>query len=95
LEERLNTHDNSRPLLERHHLSYIENRANEEGKMGHEITVMLCRWCHAKVHKSGARINDEAEPDRNALELMEKRKSAEMNETKFESARERYNRELM
>ena len=95
LGERLNTHDNSRPLLERHHLSYIENRTKREGKMGHEITVMLCRWCHAKVHKSGARINDEVEPDRNALELMEKRKSAEMNETKFESARERYNRKLM
>ena len=61
--------------------------------MDHEIIVILCRWCHAKVHKSGARINDEVEPDRKALEMMEERKSAEMNETKFESARERHNRD--
>ncbi len=93
LEERLNAHDNSRPLLERHHLSYAGERVGGGEQMDHEIIVILCRWCHAKVHKSGARINDEVEPDRKALEMMEERKSAEMNETKFESARERHNRD--
>ena len=63
-------------------------RARGGEQMDHEIIVILCRWCHAKVHKSGARINDEVEPDRKALEMMEERKSAEMDETKFESARE-------
>ena len=89
LEEKINAHDSSRPLLERHHLSY-RKAAMGKGRVSHEITVMLCRWCHAKVHKLGAIISENAAPDRKALELLWKRKNAEMKETKFESAKERY-----
>ncbi len=80
-------HDVSRPLLEEHHLQYA---GSGSGADAHEITVSLCRWCHAKVHRSIARIDDDANPDPEAIAERERRRSREHAETAFESARERY-----
>jgi hypothetical protein len=79
-------HSDERPLLEEHHLSY----ADEGETVGHEITVSLCRWCHAKVHNSWARLDDDVEPDPEALAEKEGRRSRELDETSFETAKERY-----
>lgn len=59
----------------------------------HEITVALCRWCHAKVHKSFARIDDDASPDPEALAERESRRSREQAEFGFAAASERYDEE--
>jgi hypothetical protein len=56
----------------------------------HEITVALCRWCHTKVHKSFARIDDDASPDPEAIAEREARKSREQSESAFETASERF-----
>jgi len=88
LEERRIAHDDSRPLLEEHHLSYSEESA--EAELTHEITVFLCRWCHAKVHNSWARIDDEASPDPEAIAQQEGRRSKEHSEMGFQSAADRY-----
>ncbi|MBX0302264.1 DUF7097 family protein [Haloarcula salinisoli] len=88
LEERRNAFDDSRPLLEEHHLSYGESASEDE--LSHEITVFLCRWCHAKVHNSWARIDDDAAPDPEAIAEQEGRKSQEHSEMGFESAADRY-----
>ena len=85
-------HDDSRPLLEEHHLSYGE--ANSGPSRGdddpsHEITVALCRWCHAKIHNSFARVDDNAEPDTEAIAAREERRAKEDSETAFTTARER------
>lgn len=56
----------------------------------HEITVALCRWCHMKVHKSFARIDDDARPDPEAIAEREQRHSKELNEMGFTSASERF-----
>jgi hypothetical protein len=80
-------HETARPLLEEHHLSY----ANGAGT-SHEITVSLCRWCHAKVHNSFARIDDDASPDPEAIAAREERRSKEQREFGFRSAAERYDR---
>jgi len=85
LEERRDAHGDGRPLIEEHHLRY---RAEGEERE-HEITVGLCRWCHAKVHGSWARIDDDASPDPEAIAAREERRSAERSEFGFESARER------
>ena len=77
-------HDRDRPLLEEHHLAYPDERS-----LGHEITVRLCRWCHAKVHGSWARITDDAGPDPEALAAREGRRDRELAEAEFRSARER------
>ncbi|WP_128478561.1 DUF7097 family protein [Halorussus pelagicus] len=101
LEERRMAHSDERPLLEEHHLSYPGERGSQsnptpsddagEGEtLGHEITVYLCRWCHAKVHKSWARIDDDANPDPEAIAETEDRRSREQSETGFESAAERF-----
>ena len=87
LEERRNAHDESRPLLEEHHLSY---ESADDAELGHEITVFLCRWCHAKVHNSWARIDDDASPDPEAVAATEGRKSQERAELGFQSAADRY-----
>jgi hypothetical protein len=83
--------DATRPLLEAHHLSYRES--SRQGATGatpsHEITVLLCRWCHAKVHKSWARIDDDANPDPEAIAAAEARRSEEQAELAFRSAAER------
>jgi hypothetical protein len=84
LTERRMAHDEARPLLEEHHLSY------PGGERPHEITVYLCRWCHAKVHDSFARVTDDASPDPAAIAASEGRKSAEMAEFAFETAAERH-----
>ncbi|WP_433633861.1 DUF7097 family protein [Halomicrococcus sp. NG-SE-24] len=86
LEERRMAHSDERPLLEEHHLSY----ADRGETLGHEITVYLCRWCHAKVHGSWARIDDDANPDPEAIAEKEGRRSREQREAAFESAAERY-----
>jgi hypothetical protein len=83
-------HDDERPLLEEHHLSYADGSSAGEGEPSHEITVYLCRWCHAKVHDSWARIDDDASPDPEALAEKEGRRSKEQDELGFESAAERF-----
>ncbi len=88
LAERRNAHDDSRPLLEEHHLSYTESAGVDE--LSHEITVFLCRWCHAKVHNAWARIDDDASPDPEAIAEQEGRKSQEHSELGFQSAADRY-----
>ncbi|MCU4925515.1 hypothetical protein OB905_05870 [Halobacteria archaeon AArc-dxtr1] len=75
-----------RPLLEEHHLSY-------DGEDSHEITVFVCRWCHAKVHNSWARLDDDAAPDPEAIAAREQRRGREQAEFGFESAAERRDQE--
>lgn len=84
LSERRLAHDDERPLLEEHHLSYPDDEAN------HEITVFLCRWCHAKIHNSWARITDDATPDPDAIAAVEARRSRELDELEFRTAQERF-----
>lgn len=90
LEERRLAHDDVRPLLEEHHLSYADESTRGQGRPSHEITVSLCRWCHAKVHNSWARIDDDASPDPEAIAEAETRKGQEIDELAFESAAERF-----
>jgi len=84
LEERRQAHDDSRPLLEAHHLVYPDER-----DVSHEITVTLCRWCHAAVHESWARIDDDVNPDPEAIAAAEARRSEELAELSFDTAAER------
>ncbi len=86
LAEKRDAHSNERPLLEEHHLSY----ANGGETLSHEITVFLCRWCHAKVHTSWARITDGVAPDPEAIAALEERRGRELEELGFSSAAERY-----
>lgn len=88
LEERRIAHDGERPLLEEHHLSYPAGA--DEDDPGHEITIYLCRWCHAKVHRSWAAIDDDASPDPEAVAAREGRLTKERDELGFQSAAERY-----
>jgi len=92
LEEVRLAHDDERPLLEEHHLSYADG-GPETDTGTHEITVYLCRWCHAKIHDSWARITDDANPDPEAIAEREGRRSREQAELGFESAAERYDRD--
>ena len=78
-----------RPLLEEHHLSY----ASDGRTLSHEITVYLCRWCHAKVHSSWARITDDVAPDPEAIGAREGRRDRELEELGFQTAAERTDRE--
>lgn len=77
----------SRPLLEEHHLSYGGVNGDEPS---HEITVALCRWCHTKVHRSFARIDDDASPDSEAFAAREARRTKEQAEFGFQSAADRF-----
>jgi len=90
-------HDDERPLLEEHHLSYRERGTpGPTGggvETGHEITVYLCRWCHAKVHKSWAALTDDVGPDPEAIAAREERRDREREELAFESAAERFREE--
>jgi hypothetical protein len=79
-----------RPLLEEHHLSYA---GEPEADMEHEVTVYLCRWCHAKVHSSWARVDDDVGPDAEAIAAAEERRSREQAETAFSTAAERFDPE--
>ena len=87
LDERRMAHSEERPLLEEHHLSYREASGEE---LSHEITVFLCRWCHAKVHGSWARVDDDVAPDPEAIAEREARRAREQDELGFESAADRY-----
>lgn len=94
LEEVRLAHDaDARPLVEAHHLSYGDASGGRSGTgdaaPSHEITVGLCRWCHTKVHRSFARIDDDAGPAPEAVAAREARRSAELAEFGFESASER------
>ncbi|RQG90115.1 hypothetical protein EA462_08965 [Natrarchaeobius halalkaliphilus] len=96
LEEKRIAHDDERPLLEEHHLSYAdglrssgESDASDSVNLSHEITIYLCRWCHAKVHTSWARITDDVAPDPDAIAALEDRRGREYDELGFESAAER------
>lgn len=84
LEERRVAHGDERPLIEEHHLAYPDEEA------GHEITVGLCRWCHATVHESWGRIDDDVSPVPEAIAAAEERRGREQREASFESAAERY-----
>jgi hypothetical protein len=88
LTERRMAHSDERPLLEEHHLSYRERSSEDD--LEHEITVFLCRWCHAKVHGSWARIDDDVAPDPEAVAEREGRRTREQSELGFESAADRY-----
>ncbi|MFB6081079.1 MAG: hypothetical protein ABEJ81_08785 [Haloferacaceae archaeon] len=79
-------HDDDRPLVEEHHLSYPDRGASPE------ITVALCRWCHARVHRSWARVDDDADPVPEAVAAREARRSRELGEAAFETAAERRER---
>lgn len=92
LEERRDGHADSRPLLEEHHLSYASDPEPASDRLSHEITIYLCRWCHAKTHNSWARVTDDANPDPEAIAALEARRSRERAELSFESAAERYDR---
>jgi hypothetical protein len=96
LEEVRLAHDESRPLIEEHHLSYGEGGSDAPGETAgdtdeprHELTVALCRWCHAKVHQSFARIDDDVDPDPDAVAEREQRVATETREFGFQSARDR------
>ncbi|WP_224337248.1 DUF7097 family protein [Haloprofundus halobius] len=102
-EIRMAHQSSARPLLEEHHLSYHGGGGERSGGRGndangddaepsHEITVSLCRWCHAKVHKSFARVDDDVNPDAEALAAREQRRSEEQAEFGFRSASERFDR---
>lgn len=88
LAERRVAHAPDRPLIEEHHLSYPT-----DDDPAHAITVSLCRWCHAKVHRSWARIDDDAGPDPEAIAALEERRSREHEEFDFDAASERYDSE--
>lgn len=82
LEARPMAHDPSaRSLLEEHHISYPDTEETE-------ITVSLCRWCHAKVHAGDARVDDDADPDPAALDERNRRREIEREES-FSTAAER------
>lgn len=90
LEEVRMAHETSRPLIEEHHLSYGSGSGAAPGEeVSHEITVALCRWCHTKVHKSFARIDDDASPDPEAIAEREGRRTKEQQEFGFQSASDR------
>ena len=91
-------HDDSRPLIATPHLSSDDDdtddgaAAADNGTVdaSHELTVALCRWCHAKVHQSFARIDDDVDPDPEAVAEREQRQAAEAEEFGFQSARDRF-----
>jgi len=95
LTERRMAHSDERPLLEEHHLSYAVgdaadgDDAADDVAVGHEITVYLCRWCHATVHDSWGAIDDDVSPDPEAIAARERRRSREQDELGFDTARER------
>jgi len=118
LEEVRIAHEDARPLIEAHHLSYGNAGTTDSGGDGeagttqnataaaeaadatdtadagpHEITVALCRWCHTKVHKSFARIDDDASPAPEAMAERESRRSREQSASVFETASERFDSE--
>lgn len=77
---------NEYPLIEQHHILYPDK---EKGQT-HEITLPLCRWCHARIHNSEASIGDDVDPPRKALEIKEKRLKKQKQETGFSKATKLY-----
>lgn len=71
-----------RPLLEEHHVSYGDEDVGE-------VTLVLCRWCHAKVHAGDARVDDDADPDPAALQAFANRRDRERAEGSFRTAADR------
>ena len=65
------------------------SEGGEKRPASHEITVTLCRWCHAAVHDSWARIDDDVSPSPEAIATAEGRRSEELAEIGFRSAAER------
>jgi len=92
LDEVRMAHEDARPLLEEHHLSYGGGERDGDDP-AHEITVALCRWCHAKVHAGWARVDDDVNPDAEALAAREERRSKEQAELGFRTAAERDGRD--
>jgi hypothetical protein len=90
LDEQRMAHDDDRPLLEEHHLSYADRSGEGSGGTDHEITVYLCRWCHATVHDSWGRIDDDVNPDPEAIAERERRRTRQQEELGFDSAADRY-----
>ncbi len=70
-----------------------EGADDDETAVGHEITVYLCRWCHATVHDSWGAIADDVSPDSEAIAARERRRSREQDELGFETARDRRDEE--
>ncbi|MFB6131559.1 MAG: hypothetical protein ABEJ28_12150 [Salinigranum sp.] len=96
LEEVRMGNEDARPLLEEHHLSYADRSdgaGGDDGRPSHEITVTLCRWCHTKVHRSWARIDDDVSPDPEAIAAREERRGREQAELSFSTAADRYERD--
>jgi hypothetical protein len=91
LDEVRMAHEETRPLLEEHHLSY--GSEGDGGDPTHEITVALCRWCHAKIHAGWARVDDDVNPDAEAVAAREERRSKEQSELGFRTAAERDGRD--
>ena len=91
LERRPDHHSDARPLLETHHLSYPDESPPQSKADDplHEITVELCRWCHAKVHSSWASLADDVRPDPEAIAERETRRGREMDELDFDTAADR------
>lgn len=87
LDEQRMAHEDTRPLLEEHHLSYAGETDGDS--ISHEITVFLCRWCHSKVHDSWARIDDDVNPDAAAIAAREERRARLKRELGFDTAAER------
>jgi len=92
LDEVRMAHEDARPLLEEHHLSY-GGGSDDGDDPAHEITVALCRWCHAKIHAGWARVDDDVNPDAEALAAREERRSKEQAEFGFRTAAERDGRD--
>jgi len=67
--------------------------SDDDLAVGHEITVYLCRWCHATVHDSWGAIDDDVSPDPEAIATRERRRSREQAELGFDTARERRDEE--
>lgn len=89
LPERRMAHDDDRPLLQEHHLMYPDDTRLQGS---HEISVALCRWCHAKIHHSWAGLDDDVSPDPEAIAALEGRRSRELDELGFRTAAERRDR---
>lgn len=81
-ERRLHHNSDASPLLHEHHVSYADGDGND-------ITVMVCRWCHAKIHRQGVRLDDDVDPSPEAVDELERRRRIEREQGGFVPANER------
>ncbi|QZA87488.1 hypothetical protein K0C01_06575 [Salinarchaeum sp. IM2453] len=86
ISERRDGYHGDHPIIEEHHLLYPQ-------ESGHEVTVAVCRWCHAKIHQSGKSLADDADPASEALALRDDRLDQESEELSFETAAKRRQQE--